>query len=237
MAGLLARVSWSSLERCARWDTSPVSGRSARSFPGSRETVRLCTRSFVAGWMRSSLLWMRSSLVWMRSSLVVWPSDCQCRRPGFDPRILRYSGIWGATDEAVMNTVHREKKIQKIPLFIYCRGLQRDVVYRGWPTAPSYMAQMRGKGWCVGDSANECRCTKESNKLWRSNSIFNLWSVGFMQVLCHERRSETVLLFLYWSTAHLKTPCTRASGQTDGKSWATFTLLNIIMYRPTGTVH
>jgi hypothetical protein len=70
-------------------------------------------------WMRSSLEWMRSSLVsmksgleWMRSSLVVRVSDYQCRSlnsPGFDPSILRHSGIWGAADEAVLNTVHREK--------------------------------------------------------------------------------------------------------------------------------
>ncbi len=32
--------------------------------------------------------------------------------PGFDPSILRHSEIWGAVDEAVLNTVHR-KKISK----------------------------------------------------------------------------------------------------------------------------
>ncbi len=48
---------------------------------------------------------------WMRSSLVVRPSDCQCwsrNSPGFDPSSLRHSGIWGAADEAVLNTVHRD---------------------------------------------------------------------------------------------------------------------------------
>ncbi len=58
----------------------------------------------------------------MRSSLVVRASDCQFRSrnsPGFDPSILRHSGIWGAADEAVFNTVHREK-IQKIPLLNSC---------------------------------------------------------------------------------------------------------------------
>ncbi len=48
----------------------------------------------------------------MRSCLVVRASDCQCRSrysPGFDPSILRHSGIWGAADEAVLNTVYREK--------------------------------------------------------------------------------------------------------------------------------
>ncbi len=42
--------------------------------------------------------------LWMTSSRVVWASDSQCRSsncPGFDPSILRHSGIWGAADEAV----------------------------------------------------------------------------------------------------------------------------------------
>ncbi len=55
--------------------------------------------------------------MWMRSSQGVKASDCQCRSrnsPGLDPSILR---IWGAADEAVLNTVHR-KKIQKMPLLI-----------------------------------------------------------------------------------------------------------------------
>jgi hypothetical protein len=42
-------------------------------------------------------------------------SDCQCQNTGFDPSILRHSGIWGAADEAVLNKVH--KKPKKIPLF------------------------------------------------------------------------------------------------------------------------
>jgi hypothetical protein len=56
---------------------------------------------------------------WMISSLVVRASDCQCRSrnsPGFNPSILRHRGIWGAADEAVLNTVHRRrKKIQQNP--------------------------------------------------------------------------------------------------------------------------
>ncbi len=62
---------------------------------------------------------MRSSLVWMRSSPVVRASDCQCRSrnsTGFDPSFLRQSGIWGAADGAVLNTVHRKNKSKKIPL-------------------------------------------------------------------------------------------------------------------------
>jgi hypothetical protein len=48
----------------------------------------------------------------MRSSRVVRASDCQCRRrnsPGFDPSFLPHSGILGAADESVLNTVHRKK--------------------------------------------------------------------------------------------------------------------------------
>jgi hypothetical protein len=50
----------------------------------------------------------------MRSSRVVRASDSQCRSrncPGFDPSILRHSGIWGATDEAVLNIVRIKQKI------------------------------------------------------------------------------------------------------------------------------
>ncbi len=45
-------------------------------------------------------------------------------------------------------------------MIIDTRGLQRDVVYLGWPIAPSYMSQMRGGGSC-GVSAKECNCSQE----------------------------------------------------------------------------
>jgi hypothetical protein len=54
----------------------------------------------------------------MRSSLVVRASDFQCQSrnsPGVDPSILRHSGIWGAADEAMLNTVLRKKRIQENP--------------------------------------------------------------------------------------------------------------------------
>ncbi len=48
--------------------------------------------------------------LWLiKSSRVVRASGCQCQSrnsPGFDPSILRHSGIWGAADDAVLNTVH-----------------------------------------------------------------------------------------------------------------------------------
>ncbi len=39
------------------------------------------------------------------------------------------------------------------------RGLQKDVVYLGWPIAPSYMRPNAGGGGSCGVSANEYSCT------------------------------------------------------------------------------
>ncbi len=41
------------------------------------------------------------------------------------------------------------------------RGSQRDVVYSGWPIAPSYMSPKAGGGR-YGVSANECSCAHEA---------------------------------------------------------------------------
>jgi hypothetical protein len=47
--------------------------------------------------------------------------QCQsCHSLGFDPSILRHSGIWWAADDAVLNNVQRKRKIQKnSPFNIY----------------------------------------------------------------------------------------------------------------------
>jgi hypothetical protein len=52
-----------------------------------------------------SLLYM-----WMRCSRLARAFGSQCRSrnfPGFDPSILRHSGILGAADEAMLNKVHK----------------------------------------------------------------------------------------------------------------------------------
>ncbi len=67
-------------------------------------------------WMRSRRVWMKSSRLWMRFSRVVSVFDSQCQNlncAGFDPSILRHSGIWRMADEAVLNKVL--KKNQKYP--------------------------------------------------------------------------------------------------------------------------
>jgi hypothetical protein len=54
--------------------------------------------------------------LWMRSSRAPRASGCQCQShnsPGFDPSILRHSGIRGAADEAVWNNVHEKNPLKK----------------------------------------------------------------------------------------------------------------------------
>ncbi len=87
-------------------------------FPPNLDSWTRCGWDLAELWMRPSRvvdeiwpsLWMRSSRVcgwhlaelWMRSSRVVRASDSQCRSrncPGFEPSILRHSGIWGTADE------------------------------------------------------------------------------------------------------------------------------------------
>ncbi len=83
---------------------------------------------------------------WMRSSLVVRASDCQCRSrnsPGFDPSILRHSVIWGAADEAVLNTVHT-KKIQNISQYEHMNIVQWPLSYNS-----CYKQDRRLRQFCV----------------------------------------------------------------------------------------
>ncbi len=56
------------------------------------------------------------------------------------------------------------------------RGSQRDVVHLGLPRAPSYKSPNdAGGGGVRGLSQWVQLCIWSPNKLWRSNSIFNLW--------------------------------------------------------------
>ncbi len=59
---------------------------------------------------------------------------------------------------------------------LYCRGSQRDVVYLGWPIARAQMLEGGLSQWAQ-------LCTWSPNKLWRSNSIFNLCCAGKIRAL------------------------------------------------------
>jgi hypothetical protein len=60
----------------------------------------------------------------------------------------------------------------------FTRGLQRDVVYLGWPIAPSYEPNCGGRGGAAGFQPMRTNVYKtwSPNKLWRSNSKFNLFN-------------------------------------------------------------
>ncbi len=55
------------------------------------------------------------------------------------------------------------------------RGLQRDVVYLGWPIASLYMSPNAGGGGGVAGSQSMSTAVNIS-PIWISNSIFNLWT-------------------------------------------------------------
>ncbi len=70
-------------------------------------------------------------------------------------------------------TLNHRKSTYFILLY---RGSKRDdVVYLGWPKAPSYMSPNAGGGGGLRGLSQWIQlCTWSLNKLWKSNSIFNL---------------------------------------------------------------
>jgi hypothetical protein len=69
------------------------------------------------------------------------------------------------------------------------RGSQRDVVYLGWPLAPSYSiwARMRDGGAAGSQLQWVQQCTWSPNQLWRSNSIFTLWPPSLFVLILRKR--------------------------------------------------
>ncbi len=49
-------------------------------------------------------------------------------------------------------------RLMRMRIICQTRGSQRDVVYLGWPIAPSYMSPKAGGGGSRGVSANEYSC-------------------------------------------------------------------------------
>ncbi len=56
------------------------------------------------------------------------------------------------------------------------RGSQRDVIYFGWPIAPSYVSPNAGGAGVTGSQPMSTAVHRGPNNLWRFNSIFNLCS-------------------------------------------------------------
>ncbi len=148
--------------------------------------------------MRSSRLGMRSSRVCMRSSRVVRASGCHClsrNSPGFDPSILRHSGIWGAAYEACWITYRKNPKNPPLRIArIYAVIWKYHYVIQGvtkrcrlsWLTkiAPSYMSPKWGEGGVAESQPMSTAVHRSPDKLWRSKNIFNLWRNRTASNLC-----------------------------------------------------
>jgi hypothetical protein len=78
-------------------------------------------------------------------------------------------------------------------------GLQKDV-YLGWPIAPSYMSPNAGEGGAedAGYQSMSTAVQRSPNKLWRSNSIFNLWLRLREMNGSVEWVREIIILGRYW---------------------------------------
>jgi hypothetical protein len=94
-------------------------GEVGRPWPARRLSVSWMLHSTHV-WQRLGTLWVAvwklrtdshdNFILWMRSSRMVRTSDSQCQSRnylGFNPSILRHSGILWAADEAVLNNVLR----------------------------------------------------------------------------------------------------------------------------------
>jgi hypothetical protein len=73
------------------------------------------------------------------------------------------------------------------------RGLQRDVVYLGWPLALSYMSPNAKGGGVVGSQPMNTAVHRSPNNLWRSDSILNLLvTLDEMQADTHISRGRDI---------------------------------------------
>ncbi len=130
-----------------------------------------------------------------RGIKVVWP-DFQPMRVPEEPvcvRLFRRKPVFTSLHLKSPVHVHRLRMHPVYPknkteiwltLFSLCclsptGGLHRDVVYLGWPIAPSYMIPNAGGGGELRPAGSKPlitavhRSPNNWNKLWRSNFIFN----------------------------------------------------------------
>ncbi len=82
-----------------------------------------------------------------------------------DQKRCAFSFLWSTCSRGIIEVI----------LYIYSRGLQRDVVYLGWPIAPSCTSPNAGGGGAVaGSQPMSTPVNRSPNRLWGYNSIFNL---------------------------------------------------------------
>ncbi len=93
-------------------------------FRASLTTGTSCSKTYVSGIFFIFFLTRLMEMYiyfqkWIRSSRMVRASDCHCRSRNSSILASSESGIWGAADEAVLNTVQYRKKNPKNPPVIF----------------------------------------------------------------------------------------------------------------------
>jgi hypothetical protein len=83
------------------------------------------------------------------------------------------------------------------------RGLQRDVVYLDWPIAPSYTSPNARRRGVEGSQPVSTAVLRSPSKPWRSNSIFNLWSLPSSSAILHPNLRYTTPGPLFFANHYL----------------------------------
>ncbi len=236
------------------WDLAELGPRSRRvGMRSSRVRVRSSRLGmrFSRMGMRSSRVALRSSRVGMRSSRVGWniaewrwdlaewgmwtrsrrvvrESDCQCRSRnclGFDPNILRHSGIWGVS-EAVMN--HKVRKIQKIPLKKQCtvRFGSLIVKYYSKQVEVMYLTQLTQARWlsiwqsCLGTFSSAWAAGSSTGTRFQMMILPQSlpWPPAATNIETYVTESHRDMTG-YWSPVWLISPQLMATNYGQGNGW------------------
>ncbi len=134
----------------------------------------------------------------MKSSLMVRESDCQCNScngPVLDPSIRWHSRIWGAADEAVLNTVR--KKIQdkgavRIPILPILFGEHK------------FLSLWSGKAAEIAVSWQHCfLCLLNGSHgraeyCYDSRILFNV-TLSFSYKICHLYKKKKLIVLTNWT--------------------------------------
>ncbi len=137
---------------------------------------------------------------------------------------------------------------------------KRNVVYLGWPIAPLVYEPKCGGGGVTGYRQMSTAEHRSPNKLWRSNSIFNLWcfflnriqiGTGFNWV-CWSGFSQTkkndpenniktlvlkCLMFSLWGWRLLLWLWSAISGELDGSAWRSVPDPDPYVFGPPGSAN
>jgi hypothetical protein len=108
-----------------------------------------------------------------------------------------YNSVFALSGPRTVANTAVDRRALQVRKNIWIRELQRDVVYLGWPLAPSYMSPNAEEGWELRPAGSQPMSTavhRSPNNLWRSNSIINLRFQHFMSKYPRCRINRTIRL-------------------------------------------